>query len=111
MSNQGPRALSTHTGGGCEPTVPRPCPRRPSLPRPAWQQRIPLGLEHADDPLPVHVPPPRRCPSEPPGWRAEAQSCTVARSRGCQRAFLLSAAIDWSGSSLYSAHNSSLTDR
>lgn len=45
------------------------------------------------------------------GWQTEVQICVLACSSGCQRVFLLSAAIDWSGSPLYSDCNSSLTDQ
>lgn len=45
------------------------------------------------------------------GWWTEVQICVLTCSRGCQRVFLLSAAIDWSGSPLYSNCNSSLTDQ
>lgn len=45
------------------------------------------------------------------GWQTEVQICVLACSSGCQRVLLLSAAIDWSGSPLYSDCNSSLTDQ
>lgn len=44
-------------------------------------------------------------------WQTKVQICVLACSSGCQRVFLLSAAIDWSGSPLYGDCNSSLTDQ